>query len=181
MNEKLSKEEKEEALTFISLILPIVGLIMSIYYLVKKEKNFALKCFLWALVGMGINAVIKFIFDGFGQRRPLIDLSIFGNYSPTLLSAVFAFIFYDFVDWIKPIWFGWGALVTSVLYVLVPLLHINHIEKFLAIPLILAFYFVCVELKRTKLKGWQSWLIAALAMLVWAFILSMITGLIYDL
>ncbi|EEJ72054.1 hypothetical protein [Lactobacillus ultunensis] len=181
MDEKLSKEEKGEALTFISIILPVVGIIIGIYYLIRREKRLALRCLLWALAGIGINMIIKLIFNGLGQQRPLIDLSIMGIYSPIVFSAIFAFVFYDFIDWIKLIWLGWGALVTSVLYVLLPLLQIKHIDELVVLPLVSVFAFACSLFNKTRLKNWQSMLIALIIMIVWGILLFVLTGLICDL
>lgn len=154
---------------------------MSIYYLVKKEKSLALKCLLWALVGMGVNAVVKLLFNGLGQHRPLIDLSVFGSYSPIFFSAFLSFILYDFVDWIKPVWLGWGALVTSVLYILLPLCQIKHIDDLITIPLILVYALVYTWLKKTKLRNWQRMLLAMISIPALALLLSLLTGLFYNL
>lgn len=181
MNEKLSEEEKKEALFFISIILPFVGLVMCMYYWIKKNKSLAWGCLLWALAGVAINVIIKLIFNGLGQQRPLIDLSTLGSFSPILFGAIFAYVFSDFIDLVKFRWWGLGALATSVIYGLLPALHIKHSEELVAVPLVLVFAFVYSMLKKTKLKNWLNILLSLVISIVWTFLLSMVTGLIYGL
>jgi len=71
--------------------------------------------------------------------------------------------------------------VTSVLYVLLPLLQIKHIDELVVLPLVSVFAFACSLFNKTRLKNWQSMLIALIIMIVWGILLFVLTGLICDL
>lgn len=166
------KREDYNAVLFISIILPVVGFIAAVYFLFKKKNKLALEYFLAGLLGLAIDVVMDLIFN----RSLLPSFVPKGNVLATTLGIFIIFGFLDRFNWK---WIGLATLISSVMLILMPLVHLKNMTDILfVIPQLLMTLLIDIFIAN-KMNRWIALTIAIIAGLIWGFLLIALIGLVY--
>ncbi|NRO12666.1 hypothetical protein IMAU30046_01332 [Lactobacillus helveticus] len=183
MDEDLNKKEYiQAALIGASLVSPLIGFGIALWFWVKNNRALAKKYFWCSLLGVVITGLLYFVKNEFSLHNSLMNLSLHGFKSAYIGGGfIVAFLVFEFVEDISVKRMAIISFITSLAFVAISALRIESLTNFLAAVPQTAVLILTYVILQKRMKKWLAFALGLIISFVWVLILFSIVGVLFNI